>query len=591
MKYAKKPKSSLSFIVFYLKKHFPLVILVFLGSVSLSLAMIKSGLIYDFGMGFWGPNGHDGIWHIALINQLAKFSLANPVFAGGKLTNYHFGFDLLAALASRLTGLNPVKLYFQILPPSMAVLIGLLVYRFVREWTGSKKSAWWATFFVYFAGSWGWLVSLIKTGRLGGESMFWANQAVSTLINPPYALSLIILLLGLIKFLDYFEKPDKSNLIICLLLFGILVQIKVYAGIIVLSSLFCLAVFTSILPSIEVNTQKREIWRLFILTLVVSLVIFIPFNLKSPSLLVFSPLWFPRSMLAYADRFGLFKLENARIAYLNSGKWLKWILTEGLAVTIFILGNLGTRVIGFFYGGWWWRMKRKVSEMEVFLFSALIVSLIIPLLFIQKGNPWNTIQFFYYFQFLLAIFAGVVVSNLLGMKPKQSRLHIYIYVTVGLLVGLTLPTTIATLKNDYLPSRPPARVSIEELEALSFLRHRPEGVVLTFPYDPLWKTKFSEPKPLYAYETSAYVSALSGKQTFLEDEMNLEISGYSWQPRKEEETKFFSTSDSTWAKDFLRGSRIKYIYLVKGQKMGLDLGDIDAEKILENGEVTIFEVK
>jgi len=572
---------TLLLLVYFLKNNLPLLVLVVVGSVSLSLPMIKSGLVYPFGMGFWGPNGHDGVWHLALINQLKNFSLGNPVFSGTRLANYHFGFDLMVALISRLTTLSPLVLYFQIAPLIMAVLIGVLTYKFVVKWVDSKKSAWWAVFFVYFGGSWGWLVSLFKTGSLGGESTFWANQSISSLINPPYGLSLIVLLLGLIKLLDYFKNPDKKNLIICCVLFGILIQIKVYVGIIAVGSLFCLLFGTLIFHRI----RFKEIFGLFLGSFLVSIVIFLPFNLNASSLLVFSPLWFPRSMVSFSDRLGWFKLENARVTYLNSGKWLKWILAEGLALSIFIFGNLGTRAVGFFYGGFVWK-KRKINPTELVLFSALTISLVLPLLFIQRGNPWNTIQFFYYFQFFTAVFAGVTIGNVFGEIGKLKKIAIGVF-----LIILTLPTTLITLKNDYLPSRPPSRIGIEELEALNFLKKQPTGNVLSHPFNSDWRLKFSEPRPLYAYETTAYISALSGQSVFLEDEMNLEITGFDWKPRKAEVVRFFLTADQLWGKTFLQENKIKYIYLVKGQKMNLGLGDIGGEKIFENGEVNIFKIK
>ena len=37
--------------------------------------MVKSGLVYDYGMGFWGPNGHDGVWHVSLASSLARGTL------------------------------------------------------------------------------------------------------------------------------------------------------------------------------------------------------------------------------------------------------------------------------------------------------------------------------------------------------------------------------------------------------------------------------------------------------------------------------------------------------------------------------------
>jgi len=563
-------------LCFFFRKNVPLFLLIILGSVCLSLVMVKSGLVYSFGMGFWGPNGHDGIWHISLINQLSKFSLEHPTFSGNILTNYHFGFDLLTAILFRLTGIMPVNLYFQILPPVLAVLLGILCYSFVNKWTGSNKSALWSTFFVYFGGSLGWLVNYLRNGNFGGESMFWANQSISTLINPPYALSLIILLAGLIKLLDYFKKPDKKNLIVCSLLLGILMQIKVYIGIIVLLSLACMLPVALLFR----RDKIKEILRLFLGTLSVALIVFLPFNLKASSLLVFNPLWFSRTMLAYSDRLGWIKLENARIAYFYSGKWIKWVLAEGLALTIFIFGNIGTRVIGLLYGGFILKKKQQISEIEIFIYSALIFSLIIPLLFIQKGNPWNTIQFFYYFQFVLAIMAGLTIGKL----PFN-------FILTLLIIFLTIPTTINSLRNDYLPWRPPSRISIEELEALNFLRTKPRGVVLSYPFMEEWRSNFSEPRPLYAYETTAYVSALSGKITYLEDEMNLEISGYNWQPRRDNALRFFSTDNRQWAVNFLQENKIKYMYLVKGQKMNLGQNDINCRLIFENGEVKIYQIQ
>ena len=169
--------------------------------------MIKSGWVYSYGMGFWGPNGHDGIWHIALAGSLARGTMEMPVFAGEAITNYHIGFDLLLGLLHKVTGISLCILYFQILPPLMALVIGLLTYFFVYNWRNSENEALWAVFFTYFAGSFGWLI-----GK--GESAFWSQQAVTSLINPPYALSLIFILSGLIFLINY----QKTRNILFLLL-------------------------------------------------------------------------------------------------------------------------------------------------------------------------------------------------------------------------------------------------------------------------------------------------------------------------------------------------------------------------------------
>lgn len=572
-------------IILSLKSNLKLLALILAGSITLSLPMVKSGLIYPFGMGFWGPNGHDGIWHLALINELSRFSFQNPVFSGAKLTNYHFGYDFLMAIVHQFTGVSAINLYFQVVPPVLAIMLGVFTYSFVEKWTKSKASAFLATFFVYFGGSWGWLVTFLKNRSLGGESLFWANQAVSSQINPPYMLSLVLIVAGLNFLTDYFKKPTRRHLWFLGLIFGILLPIKVYSGVIILGSLLGILA----IGWLSRKTKEKEVYKVFGLSLLISLILFLPFNLKAISLLVFTPLWFPRTMVAFQDRFYWPVLANARQAYLATNQWVKWFLTEALGLTIFIIGNLGTRVIGFITLTEWARKIKRLTQIEYFLIFALGISGIFPLLFIQKGNPWNTIQFFYYFQFFLGILAGVILGW--WVEKKSSINPVFTWLVISIFVLLTLPTSIFTLKNDYLPPRPPARISFEELEALDFLTKKQFGVVLSYPFEESWRQKFSEPRPLYAYETTGYISALSSKPSYLADEMNLEISGYNWEPRREEEFRFFKTDNQEWAKNFLRQNRIKYLYLVKGQNLNLGEDDINAQKFFENGEVRIFEIK
>src|SRR3989344_5139651 len=84
-------------------------LLIMTGTIAWSLTMVKSGLIYSYGIGFWGPNGHDGIWHIALAESLSKGSWQMPVFAGETIKNYHIGFDLILAIIHKLTFIPPLN--------------------------------------------------------------------------------------------------------------------------------------------------------------------------------------------------------------------------------------------------------------------------------------------------------------------------------------------------------------------------------------------------------------------------------------------------------------------------------------------------
>jgi len=561
-----------------LKRNSLAVLLILAGAVTWSSTMVKSGLLYKYGMGFWGPNGHDGIWHIALIKSLAKGSWDMPVFAGSALQNYHFGYDLLLAGVSRLTSVNPITLYFQVFPPILALLIGILTYKLVLGWKNSRPQALWATFFVYFGGSFGWIVSLLRTGKLGGESMFWAQQGISTLINPPFALSLVLLLVGLIILLK--KKKRTLDYIFAVFVFGVLIQVKAYAGILALGALALAGVYRL------VKKEGKDILLVFAGSLILSLVLFLPLNKGAGGLLVFRPFWFLETMMGLSDRVGWDRYYSAMVNWRLGNNWFKAVPAYIVALAIFWGGNLGTRAIKEILVLRWLKNVRKIDWLEVLFTSVIVAGVVLPMFFLQEGTPWNTIQFVYYSLFASGILAGIVLGDI------TEKLGGYKAWALGVvIVLLTIPTTIGTLEH-YLPTRPPSMVPSGELEALEFLSRQPDGVVLTFPFD-REKARAAEanpPRPLYLYESTAYVSALSGKSVYLEDEVNLDITGYPWRERKEEVEVFLQSLDHSLVRLFPRENNITYVYWLKGQRAILGEGQIGMRRIFENSMVEIFKV-
>lgn len=566
----------------YLRNNLLFLFLLLVGSLSWSLTMIKSGLDYSFGMGFWGANGHDGVWHIALANSLARGSWDMPTFAGFALKNYHVGFDLFLAVLHKATAIPTHVLYFQVLPPLVALLIGLLTYRFVIEWKNSKAQALWAVFFVYFGSGFGWLVTLLRGSGLGGESMFWAQQSVSTLINPPFAWSLIFLLLGLIYLIKLHKKPVSKYIIICTISFGILIQIKAYAGALALGGLLVAGVFDFL------KNKNLSILKVFIGSLVLSLILFLPLNKNASGLLVWQPGWFLETMMGLSDRLNWPKFYSAMMNYKQGGS-PKVIPAYVVAFAIFWIGNLGIRVIKDISFLSWLRNYKKINFIQVFLLSIILTAAILPMLFLQKGTPWNTIQFFYYSLFLSSIIAGVTVGEYL---PKFKSLQLK-YLFSLIIIFFTIPTSLSTLYYHYLPTRPPAQISTLELEALRFLERQSPGIVLTYPFD---KAKADEavvnpPRPLYLYESTAYVAAFANKDVFLEDEVNLDITGYDWKSRRQQIEAFYESLDEQYVYHFLRDNNITYLYWTRGQRATKGETELGIERIFENEKVDIYRVK
>ena len=478
-----------------IKKRKVTLAIILTSSLILSFTIVKSGLKYDFGLGFWGPNGHDGIWHLSLINQLTQsIPPKNPVFSGTILSQYHWGFDLLVAIISKLTFLSPSILYFQILPPIFAVLIGVLSYKLAFVITKNHQTSLFFVILNYFVGSFGWLYTLLVNRQFGGESLFWSMQSVSTLLNPPFALSLIIILIALILWQKYQTKSPQYAVFIGLIL-GLLSGVKVYAGIL-LGLSFSLVCFYSFF--FDKSKFKFNLIICLTMAFVSLLILSLLGVLKSGSLIEFKPFWFTHSMIESIDKFYWPKL--ASFLYNQPRKLVTLIVELGL-VFIFLVGNLGTRVLGLFAINHK-HLKNKFS-FKLLTLSTCGLAFIIPLFFVQKGTAWNTIQFFYYSLFFANFYLAIFISHL-WQKHK-------IYSLVLLII--TCLTSLATLK-DYFGFPPPASLPHYEIQTLNFLKTQPQGVVLTYPYDPHIKDNLSTPIPLYAYETTAYVSAFSHQQSF-----------------------------------------------------------------------------
>ena len=290
--------------------------------------------------------------------------------------------------------------------------------------------------------------------------------------------------------------------------------------------------------------------------------------------------------MGFLDRLHWPRFFNAMLAYKQSGNLIKGIPAYIVAFGIFLVGNLGTRIIKEILIWKWIKNFKRLTYVEVFLATVIGLGILIPMFFLQKGTPWNTIQFAYYSLTFSGILAGVTLGDWLEKKTTLIR-----YFVAGVVILLTIPTTLGTLKH-YLPSRPPAKLSYQEVGALDFLSKQPEGIVLVYPFDRAASEKAIEnpPRPLYLYESTAYVSAFSGKPVYLEDEVNLDITGYEWRDRRSKVLEFFESKDISLARDFLEKSGVSYIYLLKEQSL-LNESALGIRKIFQNSKVDVFKVE
>jgi len=540
-----------------------LVILV--GSSLWMVTQFKNGLVYGYGLGFWGPNGHDGIWHIALIEQLKQgLPVINPIYSGTILQNYHYFYDLLPATTSYLFEINSLDLLFRFYPLVIAIMIGFLSYSFAYRQFSSYKAALLSLFFVYFGGSFGWVVSFFRDGSFGGESLFWSQQSVSTLLNPPYAISLMLFIAGLLVYQNIYKYKSDNVLNKCLLilLWGSLIAFKVYGGLLIIGALFMVMIEKA------VRQKDFSVIPVFFGVLVLSLCVFLPNNSFSHSLIAFNPFWLVDSMIQAEDRLNWYRVA----IMIQTNEPLKLIFAYSIGTLIYLVGNLGTRLL--FIGS----IKQLWSDR--LLFYVVFAGILIPLLFIQIGNNWNIIQFFYYSLFIINFYAALSLAKI------WSRLGFFkggLLVLVILLI--TIPTTLNTL-SQYAPSRPSSMLPLSEYKALKFLASQEYGTVMTLPYDFFTKTAFQAPYPLSVYTSTSYVSAFSQKPTFLEDHVNLEILGIDYDGRINQIRDVLS--NPTISTKILKENKIDYLYILKNRNH-LKI-DLQADKIFENELVDIYRL-
>ena len=545
-----------------------LIVLTVLGTIFQGVVMFRSGLLYSYGVGYFGPLARDGVWHEALVNQL-KLAIPpqNPGFAGAILSNYHYLYDLLVAAVSRFLNIGSAFLIYRFFPVVFSVLLGIGTYKLANILFKDRKTSLLAVFFAYFASSFGWVVSLIKGEQIGGESTFWANQPVSININPPYAISLVIIIFVIILLDLYLKKPNIVKGVILSVAIGLLVGFKAYAGAIALFALFFLTI-----KKISFD-RNFSLLSIFLLSGGIFLTVYLSISRGGVGLIGFQPLWLIDTMIDAGDRVGIPNFTARRFAYLGGHRWLNFSVIELISLLIFFVGNLGTRITAL----WGIRKKFFTSDIHLFIFLMMVAATLPTLLFVQKGNPWNIIQFFYYFLYFAGLYAAFALSKF----------------STPILVLVLLITPIssyATFRSVLYPN-PPAYLPLKEYQALNFLKLELPGVILKHPYDSNLRNKYNDPYPLSVYADNAYVSAYSGKPVFIEDAEQQIILDTSYKERLDEANRFFVEKDLNWSNGFLKSNNIRYVYVPKIYQLPMAEGEYSMKKVFENEDANIYKVE
>lgn len=551
-----------------------ITLIVFIIGISAQLLIISpSGIYQDNDLVFWSAHGHDGPWHIALVEEMKKgYPFENPIFAGERLTNYHFFSDILPTMVSLYTPISNLDSYFRLFPFIYSLLLGASVYFLTKKITNSFSASIWAVIFTYFAGSFGYLI-----GK--GESVFWATQIQSSSGNPPQIISNFLFLAGIYFVLTYLEQTEKKQktkyFLISLIILAVISSFKIYAGFVLLLSLAIVGTW---------NLVFKKDFRLFVLAFISglsALAIYLPNSANSASFLIFEPWWYIRTMIVEPSRLNLLDWELRRQTYIVENNWKRVIWLEGMGFLIFFFGNLGMRFIGL------WELIKTNLIFKV----AIAISIIMPLLFLQKGVASNTAQFLQYFLLLFGILAGITTANIFS-KIKNSALYVILSI---FLILLMTPTQVTLIKDFYgslnNPRQPFTKINSSELEALKFIEQNTDqnSIVLTPPYNQYLDQKKQIPEIWDWFDTS-YVSAFSSRRTYFDDYEQVDIMGYDYKPRLKTKEVIFNEKDKTKVKEAILSTNANFIYYPKDLRPQVNLDEIDLTLFYENPKVEVWKV-
>lgn len=564
-----------------INKNFIIFLIAFLSGVFFQLAVISpSGVIQNNDLIFYSSHAHDSAWHIALMNELQKgYPLQNPTLSGEKLVNYHFFSDIAPADFNKFFKLNSLDLYFRFFPLLYSILLGSLAFILGKNLTKSFSSGLWAMFFTYFAGSFGYILTWLRSKEIAGESMFWASQIHSSIGNPPQILSFILFLAFLFLLYKLLEKPSLLLIFVLSILLASLAIVKVYGFVVLITALSIISLLRII------KDKKFDLLSVLILGGLISLPLYLPNSSGSTGFLIWEPWWYIRTMIVVSDKLDWLDLEHKRQTYIFENNWKRVAQIELTGFLIFLFGNIGMRTFAFIY---FLKNLKKLFQDYIYLLSFLIilVSIILPLLFLQKGVASNSIQFFQYALLLLGLWAGFSITYLLSLiKYKIVR-----FIIIILIILFAIPTQVGLL-NSFYNRQPFTKITSQELEALKFLNQNfdQNSIVLTPPYNKYLETKETVP-PIWDWSDTGYVSAFSNKRTYLSDTEQVDIMGYDFKSRLTFQQKIFQETDSIDFENDLNKNNINIIYFPKKVSPSVDLSLTNLKRVFDNNYVEIWSL-
>jgi hypothetical protein len=484
------------------KKHiYPFIVVIIFGTLF-SLSMLSTGKFGDAII-----YRHDDLWHIALINELkVNFPPDNPGIAGVPLKGYHFFYNFLQAKISNIFHISPLSLHFHLFPLLTAMLWAIGIYALMYKWSKSRATAMWAVFLTLFGGSFAYILQLQGHAEVDLNSGLGIWQLIGSLYNAPFSTSIVILLTALFALHEYISTRKTTWLIPLALCVGLIAMFKVYAGMILVGGFLVFVLVELIKKRFTIFIPLGIVGILFLTTYWIFA--------AGAGYLIFHPFWPPQTIL---QSFSWYGYDEKMYTFIQQGVIKGIIDTQVYGFTLFLFGNIGTKIVGIVLLPLLLLKKRAYPSYFAFIILMMtLISIVTPLLFLQSGKVFEIIQMSWYYLFFCSLFAAFGFSAFFKLK-FHNALKIILFICIA---TATLPSAYHEYKSYLNSFNAPPNMLNPYFKTFAFLSQQGNynSIVLEMPPKDV-KPDEKELQWWYSNSDPAIV-AFSNKRSYFNNEFN-----------------------------------------------------------------------
>lgn len=537
------------------------VSLIAVGVIGQVFSYLTLGLRTSQGIIIAAHNSEDHIWHAALVKELIKrFPPNEPAIAGVKLQDYHFLYNLVTADLIRVFHLPFFFAQFWGMYILAPILLGIIGYYLSQSIYSSKLFTWLVLFFLYFSGTAAGWVMLIMRHTFTWNLSSLINDASKFMDSPPYGYAVIIGLIGFYLLLQYKDKLPMKVIVICALLFGCLLEFKVYVGIPLLGAFGAYAVG---------NLLHKKITP-FISFVIAGLLaaVLLKSGSSSSAGLIFLPVDIPRDFINQ-PLLGLRDWQLRWVIFQDHHNIVR-LVQYGLYMSgLYLLIQFGLQLFGLIPFPW---MIRKLSvEKSFFLYGVILSSFFLGLFFYQTVGGANIWEFFLAAAPFLSILTALSLTLILQNKSK-----IFQIVVLGIIVLVVIPQWLLSMKDYYLREYTMGfhGLSNAQIAAFDYIATK----------TPLASVILTANQPAYSYASVA--NLFMDRDTYLAGNGVRQIVTPEIAKRKQ---VIAMVEEGSILIDTLQRDHINYIYFYGTPALGLVKND-HLHIVFANQAATIFQV-